>query len=56
MKFRLEVIIPPGLCVTGTVLADHVKSLDWRARRADPIGRLPAAVIDDVLVIVRALL
>jgi len=42
MKFRLEVIIPPGLCVTGAVLADQVKSLDWRARRADrqaPRGR-----------------
>ena len=56
MKLRLEVIIPPGLCVTGAVLADEVKSLDWRARRADPIGRHPAAIIDDVLVIVRALL
>jgi mRNA interferase MazF len=56
MKFRLEVIIPPGLPVTGAVLADQVKSLDWRARRADLIGRLPAAVIDDVLVKVRTLL
>jgi len=56
MKFRLEVIIPPGLCMIGAVFADQVKSLDWRARRADPIGRRPAAVIDDVLVKVRTLL
>ncbi|MGB0070254.1 MAG: type II toxin-antitoxin system PemK/MazF family toxin, partial [Isosphaeraceae bacterium] len=55
-EYPFEVIIPPGLSVTGAVLADQVKSLDWRARRADPIGRLPAAVIDDVLVKVRALL
>lgn len=55
-EYPFEVIIPPGLSVTGAVLADQVKSLDWRARRADLIGRLPAAVIDDVLVKVRTLL
>jgi len=55
-EYPFEVIIPPGLLVTGAVLADQVKSLDWRARRADLISRLPAAVIDDVLVKVRTLL
>ena len=55
-EYPFEVIIPPGLSVTGAVLADQVKSLDWRVRRADLIGRLPAAVIDDVLVKVRTLL
>ncbi len=28
-----EVPIPNGLPITGVVLADHLKSLDWRARR-----------------------
>jgi mRNA interferase MazF len=55
-EYPFEVIIPPGLSVTRAVLAHQVKSLDWRARRADLIGRRPAAVIDDVLVKVRALL
>jgi mRNA interferase MazF len=55
-EYPFEVIIPLGLSVTGAVLADQVKSLDWRARRADLIGRLTAAVIDDVLVKVRTLL
>ena len=54
--YPFEVIIPPGLSVTGAVLADQVKSLDWRARRADLIGRLPAVVVDDILVKVRTLL
>ncbi len=54
--YPFEVLIPPGVSVTGAVLADQVKSLDWRARRADLIGRLPAAVIDDVLAKVRTLL
>ena len=55
-EYPFEVIIPPGLSVTGAVLADQVKSLDWRARRADLIGRLPAVVVDDILVKVRTLL
>jgi mRNA interferase MazF len=54
--YPFEVIIPPGLSVTGAVLADQVKNLDWRARRADLIDRLPAVVVNDVLVKVRTLL
>ena len=54
--YPFEVIIPPGLSVTRAVLADQVKSLDWRARRADLIDRLPAAVVDDILVKSRTLL
>ena len=40
--YPFEVIIPPGSTVAGAVLSDQVKSLDWRARRAERIGRLPA--------------
>ena len=29
--YPFEVLIPPGLSVTGAVLADQIKSLDWRA-------------------------
>jgi mRNA interferase MazF len=50
------VIIPPGLSVTVAVPADQVKSPDWRARRADLICKLPAVVVDDILVKVRTLL
>ncbi len=50
------VIIPPGLSVTVAVPADQVKSLDWRARRADLICKLPAVVVDDILMKVRTLL
>ncbi len=41
--------IPPGLAVTGVVLADQVKSLDWRARQADFLITLPDAVATEVL-------
>jgi mRNA interferase MazF len=39
--YPFEVALPTDLAVQGVVLADHVKSLDWRARRADLAARLP---------------
>jgi mRNA interferase MazF len=53
--YPFEVVLPAGLPVSGAVLADQVKSLDWRARNADKIGRLPDNVIADVLSKIRAL-
>jgi mRNA interferase MazF len=44
-----EVLIPPGLKVSGAVLADQVKNLDWRARRAEFLCRLPRRTIVEVL-------
>ena len=47
--YPFEVELPEGLEVSGAVLADHVKSLDWRTRRADPAGKVSAALLADVL-------
>ena len=47
--YPFEVAVPADCGVTGAVLADHVKSLDWRARRAKFICRLPTSVITDIL-------
>lgn len=47
--YPFEVQVPPGLRVSGVVLADQVKSLDWRARGAEVVGRLPATVVAEVL-------
>jgi mRNA interferase MazF len=47
--YPFEVSVPADCGVTGVVLADHVKNLDWRARRAEFICRLPAPVINDIL-------
>jgi len=47
--YPFEVPIPDGLDVTGVVLADHVRSLDWRARQAEYVCTLPAEVVDEVL-------
>jgi mRNA interferase MazF len=47
--YPFEVRIPEGLAVSGVVLADQVKSLDWRAREAEFACRLPAETIQEVL-------
>ena len=47
--FRFEVVIPPGQRVSGVVLSDHVKSLDWKERNASFIGPVPDAVLDEVI-------
>lgn len=51
-----ETVVPDGLPVEGVVLVDHVKSLDWRARRAQPICRLPADIIAEALARLAALI
>lgn len=47
--YPFEVTVPQSLPVGGVVLADQVKSLDWRARKAEFAGRLPADASDEVL-------
>jgi mRNA interferase MazF len=47
--YPFEVILPDGLGVTGVVLADQVKSLDWRVRRAELICTLPEDTLIQVL-------
>ncbi len=47
--YPFEVPLPGGLGVCGVVLSDHVRSLDWRARKAQFAARAPANVVGDVL-------
>jgi mRNA interferase MazF len=54
--YPFEVAIPAGHPVTGVVLADHVRSLDWGARQADYVCSLPEEVVQEVLRKLRALL
>lgn len=46
--YPFEVSIPDGLPVSGVVLADQVKSLDWRARPAEFLCQVPSAVANSV--------
>lgn len=54
--YPFEVAIPAGGRVQGVVLADQVRSLDWRARRAAYLDVLPAPLVAQVLARARALL
>lgn len=47
--YPFEVTLPDGAGVDGVVLADQVKSLDWRARQAELIGPMPEGVTAEVL-------
>ena len=46
--YPFEVAVPAGHGTTGVILADHVKSVDWKARRSEKLGHCPTEVIDEV--------
>jgi mRNA interferase MazF len=46
--YPFEVLLPSGLSVAGAILSDQVKSLDWKARKAELICKLPAKTIAEV--------
>ena len=54
--YPFEVLLPEGLEVSGVVLSDQMKSLDWRARRAELICELPEPTVMEVLAKSRTLL
>ena len=47
--YPFEVAIPAGLAVSGVILADQVKNLDWRARRAERVATLADETVAEVL-------
>lgn len=47
--YPFEVLLPEDGPVSGAVLADRIKSVDWRARRAEIIGPAPEDVTAGVL-------
>lgn len=54
--YPFEVPLPKGFPISGVVLADQVKSLDWRSRSASFIKALPARTTGDILALLRVLL
>ena len=54
--YPFEVPLPTGLKVQGVVLADQVKSLDWRFRRAERVDSVRHAVLDETVAKIRVLL
>ncbi len=54
--YPFHVTIPAGQNVTGFVMVEQVKSIDFRSRRAKRIGRAPEPVLQEVLSILDACL
>ena len=47
--YPFEVPANPESGVTGVILADRAKSIDWKARRAELLGHCARSVLDEVL-------
>jgi mRNA interferase MazF len=47
--YPFEVSIPEGLDISGVILSDQVKNLDWKARQAELICQAPKATLTEVL-------
>jgi mRNA interferase MazF len=47
--YPFEVPVPAGCGVKGVILADHVKSVDWKTRQAERIGRVQPLALNEVL-------
>jgi mRNA interferase MazF len=54
--YPFEVRLPDGLPVAGVVLSDQVKNLDWRARRAEVVCKVPHDVVEEALLKLSTLL
>jgi mRNA interferase MazF len=54
--YPFHVAIPDGCDVTGVVMVEQIKSIDYRARRVKHIGRAPDAVLDEALALLDACL
>ena len=46
--YPFEVVLPAGLKVTGVVLSDAIKNVDWRARNARFVEAAPPAILGAV--------
>lgn len=54
--YPFEVQLPTGSPLHGVVLADQVRSLDWRGRQAEFIARLPDEISAEVVARLSALI
>jgi mRNA interferase MazF len=54
--YPFHVSIPEGQAVTGFVMVEQVKSIDFRSRKARRIGKAPTQVLEEALSILDACL
>ncbi|MGE5698943.1 MAG: type II toxin-antitoxin system PemK/MazF family toxin [Deltaproteobacteria bacterium] len=46
--YPFEVLVPDGLKISGAILADHVRNIDWKTRRAEYSCKLPVRAMEEV--------
>jgi mRNA interferase MazF len=46
--YPFEVAVPASSGAAGVILADHLKSIDWKARQAELLGRCTDEVMGEV--------
>jgi len=54
--YPFEVIIPKGYRISGAILSDQIKSLDWKARKVSFACKLDATVIQEAAAKLNSLL
>lgn len=54
--YPFEVALPVGGRVSGVVLADQIRSLDWAARQAEKVSTVDGVVLAEVLAKIEALI
>lgn len=55
-NYPFEVTLPEKLEVSGAILADQIKSLDWRARNAKYACKAPAEIVADMIAKIQTLI
>ena len=46
--YPFEVAVPSGSVLTGVVLVDHLRSVDWKARQAERLGHCTNQTLEEV--------
>jgi mRNA interferase MazF len=47
--FPFEVILPPSISISGAVLADQIKSFDWKTRHTEFIEKIDDETMEKIL-------
>ncbi len=55
-NYPFEVVLPAGLPVTGAVLCDQVKNVDWTARDTRFLCALPVDILELVIAKIEAIM
>jgi mRNA interferase MazF len=54
--YPFEIALPAGLPVSGVILADQIKSLDWKERKAQFAARSTGEIVEEVLALILPLI